>query len=723
MWRKITALLLSVSLIAMMIVPTAAAKETATQVKTAAFIGDSLSAGFRMDFGLSQAYDYDLCLKQDKTDGSSNYYWAYPFQFGELVYGEDLYQYGALAKDNNGNYVDNEVQSSILNYGISGAQADDINHILRNEDLRASSAVNALRAGFVDAAEKDPLFYENMRNNVGNADLVALAVGGNDIYQNFVNDFQASPKAGFLGNLFYSISNNLMMAQPMGNVIQMLNGMFGGYPVASGSEFFPVASDSDMSSDPGAMDLKNINWGMEFLNFLAYYSKLNIGIYFMGGGKNSILSQWKDNYQAIVEQIGNLQEEAGNQNGQIALISQFNPFGTQNYINLMQERLNSDEFRAIFREDARTVARIVRTLLNKLTAASIYEVVNPSKWQSKVAEALGWAFDQLLPLLDLDVEYVYGDEPTWYCNFDPSKDPTLEGKDLTLYYDYMDAYNAYMENPYDPAAYATYMEKTTAYMSSELYGLMMAAIYNLENWTKVEDPSGIDPMTAYSEGYMCFDIPTAEFNTEDNEAMYELLADLSYPMMVSMIGRGLQPVYDEMNTFIKSLADKSETDNIVYVDISDAPSNGRFDPHPNESGHTWIANRIYEQMVEINGGTAFKGGNYTAGAVKKDVKTDDVEEDITPASYREVVIDWMKLIVKRSLPVVSALANSPVFAESPFAPVASRVLTALMEFTGAVTVSAPVAYPAVDLTTGSLTLRESAASPLSALMAFTAAHF
>ena len=712
MLKKAVALLLSLCLIGTMIVPTMAGAETAKQVKTAAFIGDSLSAGFQMGFGIDQAYDYSKCLVQDKTKGASNYYWAYPFQFGELVYGEDSYRGGKIELDAEGNPVDNEVQMSILNYGISGAQADDINNILHDLPLRAGSAVEMLRAGFVDAAEKDPLFYADMRENVGEADLVAVAIGGNDIYQNFVNGFQMSQDAGFFGSLFYQISNNLMMEYPVENVIQMLGGMINSpeYPVASDTAFF-AAEETEMP-EYSANPLANLNMGEELLKFLAYYSKLNIGMYFMGGGKYSILNQWKANYQEIVEQIAALEKQERNRNGQIALISQFNPFGQQNYLNMLKERLNSDEFLSIFhKEDLRTVARIVRTLLSKLTAATVFEAANPNTWQSRIANAINWAFDQLLPLLDLSVEYVYDGEPTWYVqsSLNLKNDPTLFGIDLEACNAYMKfmaehgmEYNYFTQSFTDPTLQAEYEPLFEAYMTGytqEEFALIGKASQNPENYQEWQGEDPVDMMDAYAKGLISFVVYTPVYNVEDDEAVKELLADLSYPMMVAMIGRGLQPVYDEMNRFIKGIADQSATDNIVYVDISDTPSNGRFDPHPGVNEHEWIANRIYETLVEVNGGTAFKGGNYVG---EEEAVNGSKVEETAPVTHSETVIDLFKLVVKRTLPAISALMSSDLV-EQTVIPAAVSVLPTLMALTGTV-VAAPVvtaailSLPEVDLT-------------------------
>ena len=661
MWKKAVALLLTLCLVGTMIVPTMAAKETTEQVKTAVFLGDSLSAGFQMGFGLNAAYDYSVCLTQDKTTGASNYYWAYPFQFGELVYGEDKYSNDGNGKieraDRKGNYVDNEVQQSILNYGISGAQSEDMRCLLSGEDLPANSAVNMLRQGFINA--EDDKFYAKMRDNVGTAEMTAIAVGGNDIYQNFANGFQTAlaftdetmmvPKNLF-GYLTYMISNQLMMAQPIGGIVEMFKGMLNPAPYPYPAEQNDMAlQGGEDAAYSGAMGFATANLGAQLLEFLSYYSKKNITSYFMDG-KNSILNQWKKSYQGIVNQVAQLQKDAKNEDGQIVLISQFNPFGTQNYLTMMEERLTSNEFLSIFKEDAITAGRVVRTLLSELTKASVYQVMNPTLWQSKTADAFEKALGKLLPL-DLSIKYIC----SVYTGEDPFTDIAFTFIDSD-WKDHVEWYGTTVEH----------VEKRLEEMN--------AAYADPSNWSPYKENEQI----SYAE-YMGLSMTGTPimpmqviFDMEDDAALYQLLGDLAYPMMVAMIGGGLQPVYKEMNAFIKGLADASDTDNIVYVDISDAPSNGRFDPHPGVDEHTWIAQRIYEQLVEINGGTAFKGGNF---------KGESAEEEPTTPTYREYMQELVKKVMSRTASVFAAAIAAP-FLIQRLAPAANSVFDTLMALTG-----------------------------------------
>lgn len=82
-----------------------------------------------------------------------------------------------------------------------------------------------------------------------------------------------------------------------------------------------------------------------------------------------------------------------------------------------------------------------------------------------------------------------------------------------------------------------------------------------------------------------------------DEQVDRLFNDLSFPLSVMVIGNGLSDVYSEMNGFLADLANEYANDKVVYVDISGAPANNRYDPHPTAKGHKWIADRLYEAVV------------------------------------------------------------------------------------------------------------------------------
>lgn len=88
-----------------------------------------------------------------------------------------------------------------------------------------------------------------------------------------------------------------------------------------------------------------------------------------------------------------------------------------------------------------------------------------------------------------------------------------------------------------------------------------------------------------------FILNNPNFTRDEFDAM---INHLSFPGAVFLIGNGLSDVYCEVNSIIKDLAEKY---NLAYVDISEAPANGRYDPHPTAEGHKWIAERLYDAVT------------------------------------------------------------------------------------------------------------------------------
>lgn len=93
-----------------------------------------------------------------------------------------------------------------------------------------------------------------------------------------------------------------------------------------------------------------------------------------------------------------------------------------------------------------------------------------------------------------------------------------------------------------------------------------------------------------------------------DEQVDQLFCDLSFPLTVLVMGNGLSDVYTEMNNFLANLADEYADDGVIYVDISNAPANNRYDPHPNEKGHKWIAEKIYQAIVPTIDASIVPGG-------------------------------------------------------------------------------------------------------------------
>ena len=689
MGKKLIALMMALCMLFSTVVSIFAVE---AETKTAVFLGDSLSLGFSMNGAdTSAAFEYNRCLQQ----ATNNYYWAYPFQFGELVYGKDTKLFEpSVSYPEDGN--DYQVHNSIYNYGLSGAMAEDVDDLLWGRPLTDTGHVNVLRQGFIAAAggtsaDADK-FASTLRERVKNADMVAVAVGGNNIYHNFIDSsmgygqsssFQASTEAGILGMIFSLISSVLQYTTPMTDLVSMLKmyadpsvlqsmwdmmnnpmpnywgdmGGFGGNEVDLlvdaalqqveesffGTDTNPLLMDAvpetTGSSKTGSfvgnfvkgVIEKVVSLGKTMVNggvqsqqeqeeeetpgdssmfgnaleqFLNYYTKENIYNFYTSGDDESPYKIWEKGYDGIVNYLKE------NATGQIVLISQYNPFGLENYLTLMKERLADKSLWSDFGKESTTVLRVMRTLINELSSAQTYESTNRSTWAKLVSQAMKKAVNTLLPVIGQDTELHYYTYTTYDYGYPMSMTEGSalslaefqglhpDAKETYLYYKGMGAYNMY-----------TYMwDSTMPNIEASPKPPEDFIKRNNRNAKLIDADFRANPENADIVAYVESMYPSTKYiiSDEDSSSLYDLLGEISYPMMIYLVGRGLQGVYDDMNEHIQELA-ANPFDNIVYVDISDAPTNGRFDPHPNKDGHTWIAKSIYEQLCMINGGTAFRG--------------------------------------------------------------------------------------------------------------------
>ena len=590
MWKKLVAIMMAVCLLLSLVVSTfAAGKIEGSTGKTAVFLGDSLSAGFNMGKGLYAAYNFDICLRQ----GSSSYPWAYPFQFGELVYGEDDAMDPANKEAVSPEFGDYEVHNNIFNYGLSGAKTADINAILHGKKPTGDE-LNMLQQGFMWTVETMNQFYNDMRANVGNADLVALTIGGNDIYHHF-GGFQGLDEST-LGQIFYWLSQGLQYEMHFSQLLPLIEQILPTLlPGGTNLSVTTAKAAPNVTTKANATlgDAAGTAAGMEAAaamvpalissvqELLDYYSGENVYQYFTDEN-TSILQQWKEDYRGCVEGIQALQASASNlngqiANGQIALISLFNPFGIKNYIQSLRVRLESEEFQAALKAESTTAVRVVKSLVDALDLAEKAKTAN--QWEKMVINALLDALKEVETIITRD----------HYDGF---------------FYNY---YNWWTGEYIGVTSKADFIKKYPE-------AITISTSRSGTDWIYPDQASENKEYYVYVGGtrlsgwrYTANSLSSYTIAEGGNSDLYDLLGELSFPLMAYMVGNGLQPLYDEMNSFIKSIADENPLDNIVYIDISDAPSNGRFDPHPHEMGHEWIAKSIYEQLCLINGGTAFRG--------------------------------------------------------------------------------------------------------------------
>lgn len=386
------------------------------------------------------AYDYANNLH------GGRYSWAYPFQFGEMV-GVD--------------------KAHVYDYGIGGAMAGDVANMLKGTLAGDNGNTNYLNATF-NAIIRDPKmegYLKDMRSNVATGDLVGVHVGGNNIYQNFMMGYQMAEDAGQIGQLL--------------GLVSMLMGFH--LDIRSMLGFFQMLIPSEGASPLGAEAETMSLSANDILKLVDYYAPESIYDYFVTSGViNEILAGNND----ILSYTVTAQKNAG-KNGQLAVISQYNPFGAENYLNYLKQQWENKEFLKSLGENSLTLLRILKDVLEDLqVSAADLSMIGNKDWAQKIADGLNKAFAAI-------------------------------GK------------------------------------------------MKLEDW--------------------------------ESQEVYSLLASLMYPMLTLIAGEGLRQVYQEVNSGLQTLARKYGA---LYIDISDAPANGRFDPHPKAEGHTWIAQRIYDTLLE-----------------------------------------------------------------------------------------------------------------------------
>ena len=486
MWKKMTAVALAVCMLCTLIVPAFGASGK-LGYKSAAFLGDSISLGFSfLNDDLDQAYEFDRnVLSQKVKENGNSYTWAYPFQFGEIA-GIDL--------------------NHVYNYGMSGAMADDIAVLLTadpsklEDEFSKVGGFSMLREPFMEAAvyyEENGDFVTEMQKNVANSELVALAIGGNDVYQNFLYSFQYPDsmekveKMGIFGVLVNIVTMLMQFETSWEDIFDTLNNLEEMLGLDSGSDeetaSLQETGDEEGSEEGGEtggldMDLSGLISLDAVKQLVEYFSKENIKDFFFNtqeGYEKSIIQDWEDAYSEIVASINEMNPDAD-----IALISQYNPFGIQNYIGFIRQRVESGEFLKDVKLDTYTAARLVRTLLSALTEAEQNQG-DTNKVNEILAKALAAVLDEVLPVL-------------------------CEEKEVFEY---------------------TYVEGGTL---------------KTKERTQTLDEFLKDHPELTAGSVVCTDTGKTKivFTDEDNAALYELVQDLCYPVMTLMVGTGLQTVYD-----------------------------------------------------------------------------------------------------------------------------------------------------------------------------------
>lgn len=328
-------------------------------------------------------------------------------------------------------------------------------------------------------------FYDFATDKVINGDLIALATGGNDVYHSFMPYQQNSGTT--LGNLVYYLSYMLQMGGTIGDIAEMftpenswmldmmLNPDGTGNSDWGNTDWSETPDWSGMGAGAGAgIGAASLMGADEITKLIEYYSKENINEYF-----KDVLADYKSNLEKTIVRMNELRQPTS----ELVLMSHFNPFGMQNYLEMLSRNLQNGKLCDNVSTDVKSIVALLQALIG-----------SPSDYEE---------FGKLTP---------------------------------------------------------KEQEQAQAQMGLDLSAIIQKIKANP-------------------------DITDAEIT--------QMFTDLSYPLMVMLAGEGLSDVYAEMNKYVKEMAEKYD---LVYVDISGAPSSGRYDPHPSADGHQWIADKLYEAV-------------------------------------------------------------------------------------------------------------------------------
>ncbi len=332
-------------------------------------------------------------------------------------------------------------------------------------------------------------YYEIATTTVENGDLIALAMGNNDIYHSFMPYQQSSDS--MLCRLVYWMTYALQMNYSIGDIMNMMNDpmwqqiIFGdSMPEGSGRSSASTTREAVREDAPAEnpFSLSGLISAEEINALLELYSAENVTAYL-----KDTVAEYKVNYEATIRRVLELKKDRS----ELVLIGHYNPFGMINYLTMLSEAVQNGQLFDHLSGDMAMIGTLLQAIIG-----------TPEQWEE---------------INDMDEEEL--------------------------------------------AAYA------------EAAGSEMDQFLSILGSLDLSDP-------------------------ETSTALTRLVTDLSFPLSVLLVGNALSDTYAEMNDFLQEMSEKYD---LPYVDVSDAPSSGRYDPHPTKYGHKWIADRLYETVVpQIN---------------------------------------------------------------------------------------------------------------------------
>lgn len=449
-------------------------------------------------------------------------YWGTSYLTMNSVISEKYSFVSEKCLDNEGHFIDTNGDGKV-------DSADIIYYPAVFNDLTWGYDPDSSMADTLGRAIANPQFtkyyYDMMVDGVKNSDLVALAIGGNDIYHSFMPYQQNS--GTLLGNLVYWISYALQMNMSVCDILQMINdpgmwemivGDMNVMPMAADEPALlaaaaPLAAPADAGMALGALvDASSVQ------DLLEYYSKDHINAYLA-----DVVDDYKVNTEKIIQRMLELKQD----DAELVLMGHFNPYGLQNYLEMLSENLESGKLFEDVSGDVQTLTTLLQAIIG---TPEDYQAISQmsAEEQAQMMATAGLELDNLLNVLQ--------------------NNPDLSDAELT-----------------------------------------------------------------------------------------KLVVNLSYPLSVLVVGTGLSDVYTEMNSFVQEMADKY---GLAYVDVSGAPTSGRYDPHPTAAGHKWIADRLYETVVPSISASVCRAGTGRGTITAKGTSAfrlhDTMEYRFVPASGSKI---------------------------------------------------------------------------------------
>ncbi len=212
-------------------------------------------------------------------------------------------------------------------------------------------------------------YYDLITDSVKNGDLIILASGGNDIYHSFMPYQQDTDST--LGLILYMLTQALSMGMTVGDMMDMMS-MIGDMDFeGAGFEDFnfaqanvaPVANTNDVTPAnvvgagvAGAAGVASLINEEEITKLLDLYSRENIDAYMA-----DVVADYRENLEKTILRINELRGA----DSEFVLMKHYNPFGMENYIEMLAQKLQDPAFKAELCEYSAPLFTLLQAIVGK----------------------------------------------------------------------------------------------------------------------------------------------------------------------------------------------------------------------------------------------------------------------------------------------------------------------------------------------------------------------